>query len=408
MTEGVISQLHRSGMAGQGYRAKSLPGHLARMGAARLRDALLRPQPRQRGDVPYRVDAITRAWLTDVLCHDRPGVRVSDFALSGRSSGSTVRARIEVEYEGQVVPGDLPVSLFAKTSPSFINRFMLGFMDTPRTEAMFYEDLRPRLSVEAPIGYFGDYDAATGRSIQLLEDLVATKGAQFCTPMSEIDRPRAEEVVRLLAIVHSQWYGRTDLHTAYPWLMTYRQFFEGGHVRFGLEKYHDRSLTRIADMVPPDIRARSGEIWNAKVAVLRDHEDLPQTVLHGDVHLGNWYMTGAGHMGLCDWQCIVSGTYAQDLAYAITTTLRSEHRRAWERDLIGIYVDTFNRLAARPISYEDCWHLYRRHAMAGLLMWTVTLTHGPLMPDMQPEETSLELLRRAAVAMSDLGTLDLV
>jgi aminoglycoside phosphotransferase (APT) family kinase protein len=64
----------------------------------------------------------------------------------------------------------------------------------------------------------------------------------------------------------------------------------------------------------------------------------PQTYLHGDVHPGNWYVTGDGRLGLYDWQLSVRGGPARDLAYALSTHLSIEQRRAWERDLLDRYL----------------------------------------------------------------------
>jgi len=37
-------------------------------------------------------------------------------------------------------------------------------------------------------------------------------------------------------------------------------------------------------------------------------------LLHCDVHPGNSYVTGDNRMGLCDWQCVVRGGWARDIA----------------------------------------------------------------------------------------------
>ena len=44
---------------------------------------------------------------------------------------------------------------------------------TIENEALFYEKIRPLVTLEAPRGYHCDYDLTNGRSIHLLEDLVA-------------------------------------------------------------------------------------------------------------------------------------------------------------------------------------------------------------------------------------------
>ena len=43
------------------------------------------------------------------------------------------------------------------------------------------------------------------------------------------------------------------------------------------------------------------------------------------------------------------------------------------------------------------------HALA---MWTITLCHSPLLPNMQPEDTSLTMIERITTAMGDLDSVD--
>jgi hypothetical protein len=41
-------------------------------------------------------------------------------------------------------------------------------------------------------------------------------------------------------------------------------------------------------------------------------------------------------------------------------------------------------------------------------MWTITLCHSPLLPNMQSEETTLTMIERIATAMADLDSIDSV
>ena len=40
-------------------------------------------------------------------------------------------------------------------------------------------------------------------------------------------------------------------------------------------------------------------VWAATLAATPIHERAPSVLLHSDVHIGNWYQTDAGRMGLC-------------------------------------------------------------------------------------------------------------
>ncbi len=128
---------------------------------------------------------------------------------------------------------------------------------------------------------------------------------------------------------------------------------------------------------------------------------LPRTLIHSDVHVSNWYRTADGQMGLSDWGCVAKGNGARDLAYALGTALTIEDRRAWEADLVEIYLDSFAAHGGTRPSIDDTLDLYRRHLVCALLMWTPTLCHSPLLPDMQPRDVSIAMIERITAALSD-------
>jgi aminoglycoside phosphotransferase (APT) family kinase protein len=212
-------------------------------------------------------------------------------------------------------------------------------------------------------------------------------------------------LVGVLAALHGRFYGQTDLDRQFPWLRTYPDRFTSGYEAFGLRRFHEKAMVEAVDVIPADITARREEIWPAQLASLAAHRSQP-TLIHGDVHLGNWYITGAGRMGLCDWSAVSIGCWARDFAYAVASTLTIEDRRAWEADLLGLYLARMKADHGVDIAFDDAWRLYRQQMPAALLMWTVTLRHSPLMPDMQPRHVAVEMVRRMTQAMSDLATLD--
>ena len=124
------------------------------------------------------------------------------------------------------------------------------------------------------------------------------------------------------------------------------------------------------------------------------------------MHLGNWYVTGDGTMGIGDWATVCVGHWARDVAYALSTTLEVEDRRAWERDLLERYLGRMAERCRMTTSFADAWERYRAHTFAALFMWTPTLCHPPTMPDMQPREMAMEMIRRITAAISDLESLD--
>jgi aminoglycoside phosphotransferase (APT) family kinase protein len=153
---------------------------------------------------------------------------------------------------------------------------------------------------------------------------------------------------------------------------------------------------------------RRDEVWPAIVDAVRVHERGPRSFLHSDVHIGNWYRTGDDAMGLCDWQCPSKGHWSRDVAYAISTALRPDDRRAWERGLIDRYLERLEEHAGVRVPASEAWDYYRQQMLHALWMWTITLCHSPFLPAMQPDDTSMEMIARITAAMADLDSLDTV
>ena len=213
-----------------------------------------------------------------------------------------------------------------------------------------------------------------------------------------------EQIVDTLAILHGTCLD-PDCTLDTGWLRSYEDFFRAA-ARGGIQAGHDQAMEAAADVIPDGVLARKAQIWPAAERALAMHLTGECTVIHSDVHLGNWYITRDGRMGLSDWARVCTGHWGRDLAYALMTTLSVSHRRAWERDLIERYCARQSEVAGRRLSFEAAWTAYRRQAPAALLMWTPTLCPPPTLPDMQPEATSRLMIERITAAMDDLNVLD--
>ncbi|MCC6918761.1 MAG: aminoglycoside phosphotransferase family protein [Alphaproteobacteria bacterium] len=373
----------------------------ARIGAHVVWDHLTQPKAVTGGDVPWCAEAITPEWLTAMLCRESPGAAVTGVAVAGGSSGSSVRRRIEVTYNEAGRGAGLPAVFFAKTTPTLLTR--LSSAMAAAKEGAFFRDIRPELPIEAPHLYVSVHDRRSGRSLHLFGDLVASRRASFCNWKTPISRAQAEEIVDTLATFHGRFLDSPRFEDTLRWLPRYESFVSTGE-RDGVRAGHDQAMVAAADLIPADVTARKDDIYPLMMRGLTVHAELPRTLLHSDVHLGNWYITGDGHMGLCDWALVCRGHWSRDFAYAVSTTLEVADRRAWEQDLLRRYLDRMEEIAGVRIPFDEAWRHYRRQTFAALLMWTPTLCHPPTMPDMQPEAMSLEMIRRITAAISDLDS----
>ena len=369
-------------------------------------ERLVRPKARRRDDVPCSPNAITTEWLTAVLCDKVHGAVVTQVEIKPASAGTHERHRLVLTYNEEGRRACLPASLFTKSLPSVVTRMIGGFNGTARAEGRFYMQLRPQLEIEAPVGYHAAFDPNTFASILLLEDLVAAKSATFCNHKTYVTRAMAEDMIDLLAALHARFYGDSGFAAGYRWVAPYPRWFTIGAEKMGLEHYTRKAFDAASHVIPQSVLARRGNVWPAALRALEVHESGAQSLLHSDVHIGNWYRTGAGKMGLCDWQCLSRGHWSRDVAYAVTAALTPAHRRMWEKDLLVRYLDRFAMMTGAKPDFEESFRNYRQQIVHALLMWTITLCHSPLLPNMQSADTTLTMIERITTAMADLDALE--
>jgi hypothetical protein len=387
----------KAAMAGQ---VASLTGHV-------LFEKVLPRRPTDLAEVPASPEALTPEWLTAALCSGHPGAQVSSFTIGAGSEGSTSRAPLTVSYNEAGRAAGLPVEVFAKATPKLTSRLILVPSAGLYTEVQFYNTIQPGLKIETPAGDYAAVHQKSGRSMFLLEDISRTRNCTFGNVTElYVDRAKAEDQMRLLATVHGTFWDSPRLQSDLAWMNTSLKFQIDVNNMISFEKRSLVGLERAADVIPRQLHGRGRDIYSAAMRSLEAHAREPMTIVHSDVHLNNWYVTGDGRMGLCDWQILSRGLWAMDVAYAMTSALAVQDRRAWERDLIEVYLDQL-KVSGGPsdLSFDHAWQLYRQQVFHGLIFWLYTIGHGRLQPAMQPDAVSLVNLERMTNAVVDLDSL---
>lgn len=377
-------------------------GSLARLSAHTIRDHLTNPPCTAPGDFPWCAEAISPAWLSPVLCKQVPDAAVVAVHVEDASTGSSVRKRVQVTYNAAGERAGLRKKFFAKTTPTILTRLTSG--PSASQEAKFFAEVRPAIPIATPVHLSSVHNRISGRSLHLFEDLVDTEAAVFCDYKTAFSRDEIDAAFDLLATLHGRFYADQALADSLSWVPTYETFFDA-LARTGNRSGHDQAMIEAQHVIPAGILAAKDKLWPAAVAALDEHATTPRTLIHSDVHPGNWYLTGDGKPGLCDWQCIAQGHWARDVAYAMSALLDVAQRRAWEHDVLEHYLVRLRKHGGPVIAFDDAWTLYRRQLPLALLMWTPTLCHPPTMPDMQPPDVSLEMILRITTAIEDLGGL---
>ncbi|BBW99589.1 phosphotransferase [Mycolicibacterium moriokaense] len=379
-----------------------IAGAMGPMAAATAVDRVRRWPMRTNATVPGRIESLTAAFLNRVLRPHLGAARVEALSVERHSSGTSVRARLLLHYSAVGDPSRLPKTIFVKSAPTLVTRISNGLSGTAPAEAGFYNELRPLLELEAPHGYYSATQRYSYRAIHLLEDLVGTRAATFCTPTTAITRQQADDIVMQLAQLHAK-SAKLIENRHPPWLRTYPQWWQATGAISMIRRYHLRGQRRADEMglTPARLVGRGEQLWRSFEASVDAHDRLPRTLIHGDTHLGNWYITGKGRMGLCDWQCISAGHWSRDLSYALSSALSIEQRREWEDALIATYLDRLADAGGQAPPRAQAREMYRQQLPGALAMWTTTLYPPKFLPEMQPEETAAEMLRRILTAIDD-------
>lgn len=354
-------------------------------------------------ELPVAFSDLTPQWLTGALCGDHPGAEVVEHRLVDVEQGTSNRMAVQVTYNDAGTDAGLPTRLFCKATHGLANRMTLGLSGGAEAEANFYNHVRPLLDIEAPPGLFARVDHNTLNSMVIMRD-ISDSVSEWCTHRTEVTRARIESHLTLLADLHGAGYSDPRVQKESARFSSWQEFFERTLV-FGMREGSEQGFRRAEDLIPARLHRRHAEIWPATIASVELTNESP-TLVHSDVHLKNWYVTDTGDMALCDWQCATRGHWARDFAYALGTALTVEDRRAWERDLLALYLDRLHAAGGPKLGLDEGWLAYRQQLMTALTWWTITYNPAPGMPDMQPMETSRMFVERLATAMDDVESLD--
>jgi len=376
---------------------------IERIKAAYARDQREQPRARKWGDVPMSYEAITPEWLTSILCRNKPGAAVTDFMLGEKDNGTSNRRRVHLHYNANGESAGLPRSVFCKATHDLVNRLLLSASAT-FSEVSFYNRVRPRLNIDAPISYFAAYDAESWASIIVLKDI--GDDVQFCAHDTPMDRATVESQLALLAHMHGRFYGCEEFDGELADLIPFHRRFRNLADRHGIKDCCENGVLAAETIIPQRLFRRRAEIWAATLRSIDRQAASTETFVHGDVHLKNWYMRRRPALGLGDWQCSGRGHWARDVAYTVATSLPTAERRALEPELLRFYLERLQASGGPRVEFGAAFRDYREQLLSALAWWTMTLTPGRDMPDMQPVDTTLAFIGRIANAIDDLDSLD--
>lgn len=347
---------------------------------------------------PHRITDVTAQLLTRALGDD-VGARVEAVELGTGTSGTTDRQQATIKWDGVGTAAGLPTSVFVKSTPSAVkNRVISAVTGLGATEARFYRTCRPGLQdVPAPQCYFAEAGHGA-RHLIVLEDITASGGipgvlSRDCTLAF------AESLMDAFAALHAQHWESPRFATDLSWVTPLSDRVGFRVLAWQFRKMRT-TLTAHADLNLPDEVHRMCRLVNDHDHDLYRRWDVgPQTLIHGDSHLGNTFQTADGRAGLLDWQIVHRAPGMREVTYSLVWSLPVALRREYEAHLITRYLDG---LAAHGVSSpptnEEAWRDYRHFAFDA---WD-SIAFGVALPGMQAESEVNAGFDRANAAIADL------
>jgi hypothetical protein len=336
-------------------------------------------------EFPTGPEGLTLELLNGVVQAQTPGAalagfRVVDSHLWGSGEASSAgRVDIEVDY-APASPAGLPRRLVAKIA-------RVDPDDTPSRRASrgglyanevdVYTRFDPARIVEAPRVLGGAYDPASHHFLLLLEDL-RERGVTFANVTVPTSLERMRSLLSQLARLHARYWNSPELSGSLGWMEHHTR----GRL-YDMFNTPDNAPAAIAWLVETvqfksEMVQRLGQTADSLFAqfqrVQRHQAQLPQTVCHGDTHIGNTYILPDDAGGLIDWQLASQGHGAHDVSYLLGSGLSVAERRRHERDLLAFYREQLREHGvAAPPDPETLWLEYRRAMVWGVYIgWLTT------------------------------------
>ncbi len=309
-------------------------------------------------DIPDTIDeALNPQWLTRALAPVSGGARVTHVELTEVIKTMASKARFAVRFEGDDRLHSYCLKAFMGEDQEF------GGATTIR-EGDFYLEIAPHITMRVPQCANVILDREGSRGLLVMEDLVVA-GAHFCGALEPCTPDLAAQMLDQLARLHAA----SHLVPRLDWLPD-RVEQLGARPMF--DEALQQSLLDDERSAPLDARTRSAALLHASLKALAErYRGRPHTLLHGDTHAGNIYLTAEGP-GFTDWQLIQRGHWSLDVSYMINGALPVDVAEREERRLLDHYIDALAAHDGETLDRAQAWEDYRTGIVIGFYNWAVT------------------------------------
>ncbi|KAJ0108252.1 hypothetical protein J7T55_000218 [Diaporthe amygdali] len=290
--------------------------------------------------LPVLPEDITTAWLGSKLGHE---IRALD--LTRIIYGTETKLFFNVSYCGNDEGTERPTQICMKGvfDPDMIAA-QPWTITLAQREAEFYTKMAPSIK---NMGYPKCWWAGSSerQGIAIMNDL----NAEGCTFRAVNEAWSVEEVIRgveQLAGLHGQYWGaKVEDHP-------YATNVYDSSMQFLCKDWSSITKDPGRPVIPNDLM--DGERFNRlhdKYFATRNPRF--RTILHGDTHVANTYLTAEGEPRWLDWSAVHVGSCFHDVAYFMCGALSIEDRRRNEMHVLGCYFDALHRFGGPRFAVED-------------------------------------------------------
>lgn len=337
--------------------------------------------------------AITAQWLTGALATGTvTDVRAERIAEDTGFSATLYRLHLTGD-------GGVPDTLIAKVPGTPEARGAMEMLGGYRKEVAFYRHVAPSAPMDTPHCHVAQIDDATGDFVLILEDLKDWHNADHLAGLSLDQARRAlDQLAGLHAWSMSPAAG--DVPAQFPSLDTpvARELLIPVFAP-AWQIYREHTRTPIPDAVA-DFAERFAELAPQALTALSERTML----LHGDIRADNMFFRD-DRMKVVDFQMVVRGAGAADVAYLVSQGLPTELRRGADRDLLRHYLGQLAAHGYPDYSFDEAWRHYR-WATAYLMILPVVILIGWDTLPARSRQLCLTLVDRAVATIAEIDALE--
>jgi hypothetical protein len=342
--------------------------------------------------VPNTLDEIlSPEWLTGALDQRFPGIKVTNVTPGEVDQRVSTNVPFHIECAGGL-PEGLSADLWGK---GYFAEAVRAYQSVGEPEAFFYRDVVDQTGMRTLRPVYADVDPTSRHGVIITEDVLG-QGAVFLDALSPYTPDQAAESLSQLATLHASTWGRAEYRDQ-PWLanrlLTYLE-------RRGVKDILVNFEGPIGAGVPEKLRDAERLVKAYRVLGEEVASPSPWSLIHGDPHIGNVFLDGAGRPSFLDWQLVQRAPWYIDVGYHLCSALSVEDRRSREQDLVDHYLDRLAGGGVQLPSRDDVWAGLRRGILHGFFLWAITLKVKP--------PITTELLTRLGTAVDDHDAFDVL